>query len=128
VSHGSIPWFALGAALALLGGVAVAGCGATAPSRAHVTPADEARHRVRLLRERGGAMTAEEVAWVASLPYRPSGLTDIDRALREGIPAPSVPLGERRRLLERAGGDNGGGAEEAADASTGEDPNVDPQR
>jgi hypothetical protein len=94
-----------------------------------VTPAEEARHRVRALRERGATLTAEEVAWVEGrLPYRASGLSDIDRALREGVPSPSVPLGERRSLLERAGEEKVGEAEEADAADTGEDPEVDPQR
>lgn len=117
----------LGGALILVLGVGPVGCGTSSPRRPAITPAEEARHRVQVLREQGRALTPEQVSWVERLPFRSSGPTDIPRALREGIQEPSVPLGERRSLLEQYRGDEEGDGSTDAAPRTGEEPSVDPQ-
>jgi len=117
----------IGAALLLVVAVGPWGCGSSAPRRPAITPVEEARHRVRVLRESGRTLTPEQVGTVERLPFRSDGPTDIPRALREGLPAPSVPLGERRSLLESYRGDEAGGSTGAA-PRTGEERSVDPQR
>jgi hypothetical protein len=117
-----------GIALLVVVAVGPSGCGASAPRRPAFTPAEEARHRVKVLRENGRILTPEQVATIERLPFRSSGPTDIPRALREGLPEPSVPLGERRSLLEQFRGDEAGGVPSGPAPRTGEEPSVDPQR
>jgi len=83
---------------------------------------------VRVLRENGRTLTPEQVGTIERLPFRSTGPTDIPRALREGLPEPSVPLGERRSLLEQYRGDEEGGGSLSPAPRTGEEPSVDPQR
>ncbi len=130
IHSGSIPLsLALRGALVLVCGLGTWGCGSAAPPRPKVTPAEEARLRVAELRRRGGTLTHEQVWMVERLPFRASGPTDISRVLRDGIPRPSVPLGERRSVLEMYRGVEEHGAPPAAAGSqTGEDTTVDPKR
>ena len=129
IRSGSIPIpIALAIALVLLGGLGPIGCGTSAPRRSAFTPAEEARHRVATLRSMGWTLTPEQVRMVERLPFRSSGPTDIPRALREGLPEPSVPLGERRSLLQHYRGDEKGGVRWTTVPRTGEDQSVDPER
>lgn len=114
---------------ALLVGLGALGCGSSAPRRPAVTPASEARARVQYLRDHGGTLTPDQVRIVEGLPFRSTGPTDYPRVLRDGLPEPSVPLGERRSLLGRVRGEDAEDASESSDPrNTGEDTERDPQR
>ena len=122
------PWLLIG--LLLVEGL-VSGCHGVprAPRPPAVTPAAEARHRVRYLQGQGGTLTSDQIRMIEHLPFTASGPSDIPRALRDGIPRPNVPLGERRSLLELYGGvEHGAAARKAAASRTGEDESIDPQR
>ena len=117
----------------LLLGVGGSSC-ATADSRPAHSPAEEARHRVQFLQGefragRGGAITPEQIRLIERMPYRSSGPESIPRVLREGIPEPTVPFGERRSLLKLYGGLEAGVKVHVVNTpQTREDDSFDPQQ
>ena len=117
----------------LLIGVAASSCTSSHRRPTH-TPADEARNRVQFLQSefragRGGVITPDQIRLIERMPYRSTGPQQIPRVLREGIPEPSVPLGERRSLLELYGGlEAGVKVHETDTPPTREDESIDPHR
>ena len=117
--------------LGLFGGV---GCNSTHSTPRVHSPAEEARLRMQFLQNerragRAREITHEQIDLLYRIPYRASGPQNLPRVLREGLPAPSTPLGERRSLLDQIR--SAKTEDEGTDPSTSEtreEESLDPQR